>query len=139
MFSRILVPMDLSPRNTRSLTAAIELARLSGARVTLLHVVQRIDDFPARELRSFYRKLETAAEEKIARAAQRFGANGVEVEGVVLIGVPAREIVRYAAGRKVDLIVMSSHRVAPGRSGEGWGTTSYKVALLCSCPILLVK
>jgi hypothetical protein len=34
---------------------------------------------------------------------------------------------------------MGSHKVNPKRRGMGWGTTSYKVGILCRCPILLVK
>ena len=32
---------------------------------------------------------------------------------------------------------MSSHKV--DATGRGWGTTSYKVGILCWCPVLLVK
>ena len=66
-------------------------------------------------------------------------AQGVAIRSVVLIGEPAREIVRLALARKVDLVVMGSHRVDPAGHGRGWGTTSYKVGLFCQCPILLVK
>lgn len=40
--------------------------------------------------------------------------------------------------KRVDLLVMGSHKVKP-RPGQGWGTTSYEVGILCQCPILLVK
>jgi nucleotide-binding universal stress UspA family protein len=56
----------------------------------------------------------------------------------VRIGAPAAEIVRAASRKRVDLVIMGSHRVRPGRMG-GWGTTSYKVGIFCQCPILLVK
>ena len=55
------------------------------------------------------------------------------------VGEPAREIVRAAARGRADVIVMGSHRVDPKRQGAGWVTTSYKVGILCRCPILLVK
>ena len=42
MFKHLLVPLDLSDRNARLLRIALSLARQSGARVTLLHVVDRI-------------------------------------------------------------------------------------------------
>jgi nucleotide-binding universal stress UspA family protein len=43
-----------------------------------------------------------------------------------------------AARRRVDLVVLGSHRLSP-RPGYGLGTTSYKVALACACPVLLLK
>src|SRR5262249_61133345 len=52
VFKRILVPLDLSARNRRTIDTARELARLHGARVTLLHVVQQIPDLAATQPRS---------------------------------------------------------------------------------------
>ena len=40
---------------------------------------------------------------------------------------------------ETDLIVLGSHTIEPGNAARGWGTTSYKVGLLCRCPVLLVK
>jgi nucleotide-binding universal stress UspA family protein len=71
--------------------------------------------------------------------AKRFTAREVPVDTVVCIGEPAREIVRLAAGRRTDLIVMGSHKVRAGRWATGWGTISYKVGIFCRCPVLLVK
>lgn len=139
MFKRILVPLDLSRRNGRTIDTACELAQLNHARVTLLHVVQRIPDIAATELSAFYRRLELASARKLERIAYRFTTRDLRVGVAVCIGEPAREIVRTAATRKIDLIIMGSHKVAPGPPSTGWGTTSYKVGIFCRCPILLVK
>ncbi len=139
MFKHILVPIDLSDRNARALTAALELARQSRARVTLLHVIQSVQNIPPGELKGFYRELARASARKLERVARRFVARRVEVRTEIAIGEPAREIVRLAARRRADLVVMGSHKVRPGRSSAGWGTTSYKVGIFCRCPILLVK
>ncbi len=139
MFKHILVPIDLSDRNARTLATARELARQSEARVTLLHVVQRVPHIALGELAPFYRRLEATSRRKLQAAVKRFTEGGVPVRAEVVLGEPAREIVAAAARAKADLIVMGSHRVAPGRPGRGWGTTSYKVGILCRCPVLLVK
>jgi nucleotide-binding universal stress UspA family protein len=39
MYQRILVPIDGSPTATRGLDAAIDLARLSGGAIWILHVL----------------------------------------------------------------------------------------------------
>src|SRR5262249_46959506 len=106
VFKRILVPIDLSDRNTRTLDVALELARGNGALVTLCHVIQSVRDVPSVELRKFYRRLEATSAGTLARVAKRFTAREVPVNTVVCIGEPAREIVRIAAGRRIDLIVM---------------------------------
>jgi nucleotide-binding universal stress UspA family protein len=139
MFKRILVPLDLSGRHKRALDTACGLAQLHHARVILLHVVQQIPDVAASELREFYRRLERASARRLGRIADGFTARGLPVGVTVCIGEPAREIVKTAASKKIDLIVMGSHKVTPGPPANGWGTTSYKVGIFCQCPILLVK
>jgi nucleotide-binding universal stress UspA family protein len=118
---------------------ALGLAARNGARVTLLHVIQRIEHVPMAELRGFYREIDGKARRALARAARRFVAAQVDVRPVVLTGDPSREIVRWAAANRVDLVVMTSHRVHPRQPAQRWGTTSYKVGILCRCPVLLVK
>jgi nucleotide-binding universal stress UspA family protein len=139
MFKHILVPIDLSHRNERTLRIAVGLARITQSRVTLLHVIQGISGVSAWELRNFYKTLEQRSLRTLARAAKRFIDAEVAVRVVVVIGDPAREIIKAATARKMVLIVMGSHRVKPGRRGGGLGTTSYKVGIACPCPILLVK
>jgi nucleotide-binding universal stress UspA family protein len=139
VFKRILVPIDLSDRNTRTIDVALELARQNRALVTLCHVIQSVRNVPSAELRKFYKRLEATSAGTLARVAKRFTAREVPVDTVVCIGEPAREIVRLAAGRRIDLIVMGSHKVRAGRWATGWGTISYKVGIFCRCPVLLVK
>jgi nucleotide-binding universal stress UspA family protein len=142
MFKHILVPIDLSDQNGRTLRTALELAISNRARVTLLHVVHHVAKIPFKEMRTFYQRLVTTSKRRLGRAAAPFVAKGLAVRSDVLIGEPAREIVRVAALRKVDLVVMGSHTVDPARPARhtrGWGTTSYKVGIFCQCPILLVK
>ena len=139
MFAHILVPLDLGPRNERALVTARTLAVNNRARVTLLHVVEQIEHVPVAELRRFYARLEKEAQRRLAQAARRFAEKKVPIEAAVTTGNPAHEIVRWAAANDVDLIILGSHKVDPARPGQGWGTTSYKVGILCRCPVLLVK
>ena len=139
MFKHILVPIDLSDKNQRPLDIAAMLAEKSGARVSLLHEIQRVAGLSARELGAFYHRLVRTSEQKLARAGRRFASRRVRVETSVIIGDPPREIVRASLRRRADLIVMGSHRINPSRPATGLGTTSYKVGLACRCPVLLVK
>lgn len=140
MFTHILVPLDLSVRNLRAIEIARDIARPQGARVTLLHVIQRLEGIPVRELQDFYTRLQARAQLRLRLAGRKAAREGIEVSQVIFVGNPVRDIVRHATEKRVDLIVMSSHAVKPsGRPRDGFGTTSYRVALLCPCPILLVK
>ena len=139
MFRHILVPLDLSARSAAALKTALQLADQSRARVTLLHVIQRIEHVPEAELRSFYRRIEATARKKMEPVARRFAAKMIDVRAVVTVGTPARGIVEHAAANGVDLIVLASHKIDRSRPAQGWGTTTYKVSVLCQCPVLLVK
>jgi nucleotide-binding universal stress UspA family protein len=138
MFDHIVVPLDLSQRNKQALATARALAERLGARVTLLHVVQRFASVPVADMQAFYRRLTIMSERRLKREAREFAEAGIRVRIEVCTGDPAGEIVRRTRGRRGDLIVMASHRIDP-KQPTGWGTTSYKVGILSQCAILLVK
>jgi nucleotide-binding universal stress UspA family protein len=102
-------------------------------------VIQHVAGLAPGELEEFYRRLVDRSERKLRAVARSFTSKGVEVSTQVRIGEPAAEIVRATLREAVDLVVMGSHKVKPGRREQGWGTTSYKVGIFCQCPILLVK
>src|SRR5262249_32191617 len=134
-FPHLLVPIELSEQSSRTLRI---VGTLPASRVTLLHVIHRVPGLRATEFRGFYARLRRRAEQVVERAANTLAASGLRVSQVVTIGDPAREIVRLAAARRGGLGGLRAHRIAPG-PGQGLGTTSYKVAIACSCPVLLVK
>jgi universal stress protein A len=139
VFQHVLVPVDLSKKNEAAVAAAGEIAAANGGRVTLLHVIQTIEQLPFAELRRFYAALETTARKRLARHAARVRKRGVLVREVVAYGAPVAEIIRQSGRDGVDLVVLSSHKVGPGTPPRDWGTVSYRVAFLAPCPILLVK
>jgi nucleotide-binding universal stress UspA family protein len=137
-FKRILVPVDFTPRNQEALAVAWEMAQPSRGRVVLLHVIERIEHISPRSLAEFYRKLYRAAEEKMGALVRGLEAHGGAPTSVIAFGKRSEGIVRYASTRRVDLIVMSSHPLGPGRS-RGWATISHQVAVRAPCGVLLVK
>jgi universal stress protein A len=139
MFRRILVPLDFTDKNLRALEVARELAQQNRANVALLHVIETVEHIPFDEMQSFYRKLEDAARERMSFPARMFLERDLVVEPEIVHGNRAEEIVKYAVANQVDLIVLSSHKIGPEHPGQGWGTISYKVAILAQCPVLLVK
>jgi nucleotide-binding universal stress UspA family protein len=133
------VPVDLSDRNTRALRTALALARQWRSRVTLFHVIERVVGLGPAELEPFYRLLVERSERRLRQAARPFIADAIGARTEIRVGEPAMEIVQATLRQAVDLVIMGSHRVRPGRRARGWGTTSYKVGSFCQCPILLVK
>lgn len=138
MFENILVPVDLTPKNERAVRRARELATVSGGKVTLLHVIEMLD-LPFEELREFYDRLQEKAIAHMERLAAGLEEADVPFEAHVVYGDRTDRIVQFARERDIDLIVLDSHRVEPDRPGRGFGTISYRVAILADCPVLLVK
>ncbi|HEY0782990.1 MAG TPA: universal stress protein [Thermoanaerobaculia bacterium] len=141
MFQKILVPVDFTAKNDAALAAASDTAAAAAERaeVTLLHVIETIEHIEFDEMADFYRKLETRAAAKLAVMTERMGAAGVRARSEILFGHRAESIVRCAKELPADLLVLSSHRVDPHAAGRGWGTLSYRVAVVADCPVLLVK
>ena len=138
MFDHLIVPVDLSDRNSAAIETARELAATQRAFVTLLHVVETLD-LPYEEVSDFYERLERRAAERLSEIGRPLDEAGVEYEQLIRFGDPAEEILEFASESKDSLIVLQSHRVDPSRPTVGWATLSYKVAILADSPILLVK
>ena len=138
MFKHILVPTDLTDRSTTALEVAVKMALLEGGKITLLHVVETIEDSECNEFEDFYRKLERRAYRRLNKMAGLF-EESVLIEKQITFGKRVGGIVRYAHERDIDLIVLSSHRIEPQDMTSGWGTISYRVSILSHCPVMLVK
>jgi universal stress protein A len=139
MFSKILLPVDLTDTHQQAIEIAAKLASESGGQVTLLHVVEVIPGLWVDEEREFYDRIEAAARDHLSRLGRQLEAMNVPRREEIIFGNRAEEIVRYAMEIGSDLIVLRSHRIDLNSPGAGWGTLSYKVGILSQCPVLLVK
>lgn len=146
MFHKILVPVDFTEKNEAALRVAVESAgpkaeggEDSASEVTLLHVIEIIEHIDFQEMEGFYRGLEARATAKMFALEERFRAAGARVRHEVVFGKRAETIVRYAEEHDADLIVLSSHKVDREHPALGWGSISYRIAIVANCPVLLVK
>lgn len=141
-FQNILVPVDFTEKNWKALDVVFETAVHNEAAVTLLHVIEVIDDGDFEDdpdVRDFYTRMEDRSKRELETMSQRFVEAGIDTQLKTRFGKRVAEIVRYSAEHSSDLIVMSSHPLADRRTGTSIVTLSYQVSLLCECPILLVK
>jgi nucleotide-binding universal stress UspA family protein len=141
----ILLPTDFSECARYAVPVAAEFARLLGARVVCLHVVEPVvqsagwsplsEPMPVVEADE---QLESAAALDLPAFSRSEEFAGLDVEDVLARGEPAAEIVRVAGKRGVGLIVISAH----GRTGLGrilFGSTAESVVRHAPCPVLVVK
>lgn len=124
----ILAPVDFSPTTVPVVAFAAELARRSGARLTLLNVTR------PRALLKEHAKLEELVERAFTRRETPAQIDGDSLE---LIGEPAAVILDQAHRLAADYIVMGAQRPSH-RADKRIGSTAARVIRGASCPVILV-
>lgn len=138
----ILIPTDFSAEATKALEYAVPLARLFGAKLTLLHVVEPVatPDFA----KSFpigmdNDRMVAECRERMDRMVKESGLEPELVEkAVVRYGRAFREIAEAARTLKADLILLSTHGYT-GMKHALLGSTTERVVRHAPCPVLVVR
>ena len=138
MFKRILVPVDLTDKNSEAIAMATRLASFDDGEVWLLHIIEELEA-PFDELKDFYARLEANANETLAEYAKNAQEDDVAVRTTVAFGKRVREIVEFANVNGIDLMVLTSHRLNPSDLGSSFMTISHQVALAADPPVLLLR
>jgi nucleotide-binding universal stress UspA family protein len=142
-FSNILVPFDGSTYSMRAFNAAMKIASSHNAKIRILtclekenlgawYIDKRINKKILNDARKFAKK-ELSKLEKVAKDSNvSLSIHIVEVKSI------SKQIVDFAASKKVDLIVIGSH----GQSKIKrllLGSVSNAVSQLAKCPVLIIK
>lgn len=138
MYKTILVPVENRETDQTILRHIRPLARLTNAKLMLVHVA---DGWVARNYDEL--KLRESEEMKQDREylmslEQELRAEGFEVNSVLAMGEPSTEIIKLARTEPVELIAMSTH----GHrfiSDLLYGSTADKVRHNVDIPVLLLK
>lgn len=138
MYHHILIPLENSPTDDTILDHIKPLARLTGAKLLLLHVA---DGWAARN----FDQLNLAESEEmqkdrayLEKRNRELTDEGFEVHHILAMGEPADEIIKLSQEHAVDLIAMSTH----GHrfiSDLLFGQTVHKVRHVVEIPVLLLK
>jgi nucleotide-binding universal stress UspA family protein len=137
----ILHPTDFSEHSNHAFRLACSLARDHGARLIVLHIVERttpvysgvMTPMPPMPLSAEERRAVRERLEHIKPPDSK-----VLVEYVLEEGDPATVILQVAQQRQCQLIVLGSH----GRTGLSrllMGSVAEKIVRLAPCPVLTVK
>jgi len=141
MYKKILVPLDGSEVAKKALDHAEKLAKAFDAEIILFQVVPLMPIYGYTEMIEppiIDEKSKQSAERYLTDLAHELKKRGLKVTAKVNTGLQvAAEIIDFAKGKGVDLIVMSTH----GYSGITlWvlGSVARKVLTRAETPILLV-
>jgi nucleotide-binding universal stress UspA family protein len=139
MVRNVLIPVDLSEKGAVAVQAAIRVTDPTEASITLLHVIETLQDVEYDELEAFYQRIKEKAEKVLRRWTDELSASGFEASAEIVFGRRGPEILRYADEWNVDLIVMTSHAIDRVHPAEEFGTLSHQLALLSRCSVLLAR
>jgi len=118
MILKILIPIDGSKVSQKATKYAVELAKLTGASLTLLSVIDNrfvvgtsvsASASPTHLKESIEDYLKQSAQSATDEMAKVCKRNLIRCRAVIRTGHPVEEIVNEARKSKADLIVMGSH------------------------------
>lgn len=137
--STILVGTDFSKESDRAFEKACEIARSTGGRVHLLHVVEPVDepDSPDPDTQKFYDALIEIAKVKLEAEVAAAHAPPVEVTCAVEIGPRVETLLRVGKALEVAMIALGSQPMKDDGQPKRLGV-SHRVALSSQMPVLLV-
>ncbi len=121
MYQRILVGSDGTKTAARAVDRAVEVARATGGRVTILCATSDV-----------------AAGERIVQAeAERHAGAGIGIETLVAQGDAASEILDVAEDGRYDLVVLGNKGMTGAR--RFLGSVPNKVSHHLACSLLIVR
>ncbi len=138
---KILLPTDGSDYSIRAAEYAVSLAKLLGAEITAIFVIDTVVlDQIAKitEKENVENELKSDGERYLRYIANVAQKEGVKMTSLLVRGRPFEQIVHLAKGFKIDLIVMGTY----GRRGAERiliGSVAERVIEYATCPVLVVR
>ena len=139
---KILVPVDFSEHSASALEMAIDLAKVFGAGIHLLHCYQiqplSISPYGIVLPENFDQEIRQAAERRVDEWRAKVMLEGVEVAVHLSSRFPSLEISELASEVGADLIVMGTRGLS-GIKHVLLGSVAERTLRLAPCPVLTVK
>ena len=151
MMGNIIVTDDGTEISDKALEIACEIAGPCGACITLLHVIEHIEDpdtmifgnnrelIEKAKLMNLGPSMENIWHKRTQNKIKKLSEQNLQSDSKCLIGDIAEKILEYAHAKKVDMIVMGSSNRLKGISKiKVLGSVTRKVSELADCPVLII-
>jgi nucleotide-binding universal stress UspA family protein len=141
MLKKILVAFDGSEQSNKAFAFALEMSKLcAGAapEIMVLSVAQPPEPIDIVEMDAIIDSATHHYEELFTGLKDKAKAQNIEIGTEIVIGHPADQIIKYAAEKKADIIVVGQR----GKSKiESWllGSVSKRVSSYAPCTVTIVK
>jgi len=135
MYKHILVALDGKPESEQALKQAVALAKITGASLTGMSVIEKLPAYAAsvgevEDAKNEFERFFTRIQDGAVNVAE---ASGVSMKTAIRAGNASQTIIHYAEENGVDLIVV-------GVDGQrGLGNTADKITENASCSVLVAR
>jgi nucleotide-binding universal stress UspA family protein len=142
VFRTIVCGVDFSRAGNQAFEYAVSLAQEAGGRIVLVHALEWFAEEEPKlsahfNVSEFRRTLEADARQQLAALVPESARTWCEPESIIVHGKAYRELLRIAAERQADLIVLGVR----GRTIADmalFGSTTQHVLRQATCPVLTV-
>ncbi|HIH74075.1 MAG TPA: universal stress protein [Methanosarcina sp.] len=141
LYRNIVIATDGSANFRKVISCGIEIAKLSGATVYVLYVVDTpslISEIWTAGKEAIREMMVNDGKKVISKVKKIIEESGVEVKEVLLEGHPSDEIIKFAEHNNMDLIVMGTL----GKTGFEkfmMGSVAQKVVRCSNVPVMVVR
>lgn len=141
LYTKILIATDGSEYTKNAVDYGIDLAKNLGAKLNAVYVIDTaaFASIPMDAAwESMYELLNQEGNQAIKYVTEKAEAEGVEIEGNLIEGHPADEIIKFSEKKSISLIVMGTL----GKSGLDrflLGSVAEKVVRNSKIPVLVVR
>jgi len=141
---KILCAVDLSEHSKMVADYAIAMAKAFDAEIIVLYTAPSLSQYvgfhvPPSSIENFVGEIVTGAEQSMDEfIAEMFPDPSIKVEGKILSGYAAQEIIAFSNTNSVDIIIMGTH----GRTGIDrmlFGSVAEKVVKTASVPVMTIR
>ncbi len=141
--TNILVPFDGSPYSVKAFNTAMDIAKQNGAKIKVLtclekenlgawYIDKRINQKIIKDAKKFAMSFLSKLEKTAKDSGVMISLHVLETKSI------SKQIVDFAASKKINLIVIGSH----GQTGFNrflLGSVSNAVSQSAKCPVLIIK
>jgi len=138
LFENLLVPIDGSNASLKALNSAIEIAQMSGAEITILHIIPAVAESSKSRITAFEKQLEKQGRDILDDAAAIAKKQKVKFKTSLLKDAPGHAIVRLAKKGKFDHVVMSTTGTGSAQD-DMLGSVSNYVVHKAEIPVYLIR
>ncbi|WP_162858719.1 universal stress protein [Candidatus Nitrosotenuis aquarius] len=138
LFENLLVPVDGSIASLKALNSAIEISQMSGAQITILHVIPAVEESPKSRMTAFEKQLEKQGQDILDDAASIAKKQKVKFKTSLLKDSPGHAIVRLAKKGKFDHVIMSTTGTGSAQD-DMLGSVSNYVVHKSEIPVYLIR